>query len=201
VKCQVPEVTMFKISGLIRTSVVLACAFTVVHPVTTASARDALPVMLVDQAQNKPPFQGDALKEEVHHRLVILPYYSVFDWLEAEVDANGAVTLTGQLVWPTLKHDAEWNVMRISGVSGVTNNIEVLPVSNFDTHLRQALYRSIFRQDSPLFRYALQSVGPIHIIVKNGHVTLKGVVASERRSSSRLSLRTESETSSAWRTI
>ena len=30
-----------------------------------------------------------------------------------------------------------------------------------------------------LNRYALQAVGPIHIIVKNGDVTLEGVVARE----------------------
>jgi osmotically-inducible protein OsmY len=30
-----------------------------------------------------------------------------------------------------------------------------------------------------LFRYATQSVPPIHIIVKNGHATLKGIVANQ----------------------
>jgi hyperosmotically inducible protein len=41
------------------------------------------------------------------------------------------------------------------------------------------LYRAIYQSEGPLFKYALRSVGPIHILVKNGHVTLKGVVASE----------------------
>jgi len=48
-----------------------------------------------------------------------------------------------------------------------------------DDQLRIALYRAIFNFNSPLFRYATQSVPPIHIIVKNGHATLKGVVMNQ----------------------
>lgn len=169
---------MPKSSKCFRTCLVFGLAFAVVHPVVSATVRAVTPVVPVDEPQNGPPLQGEALKEEVRHQLVMLPYYTLFDWLQAEVDPNGAVTLAGQVVWPTLKHDAEWRVMKISGVSRVTNNIEVLPLSNFDVQLRRILYKSIYKYDSSLFRYALQSVGPIHIIVKNGHVTLKGVVAS-----------------------
>jgi hyperosmotically inducible protein len=48
-----------------------------------------------------------------------------------------------------------------------------------DDQLRIALYRSIYSFNSPLFRYATQSVPPIHIIVRNGNVTLKGIVATQ----------------------
>ena len=48
-----------------------------------------------------------------------------------------------------------------------------------DDQLRVAVYRRIYNFDSPLFRYATSSVPPIHIIVKNGHVTLKGIVANQ----------------------
>jgi hyperosmotically inducible protein len=41
-----------------------------------------------------------------------------------------------------------------------------------------AAYRAIFGHTA-LNRYALQAVPPIHIIVKNGNITLEGVVASE----------------------
>jgi len=41
------------------------------------------------------------------------------------------------------------------------------------------LYRRIYNFDSPLFRYATWSTPPIHVIVKNGHVTLKGIVANQ----------------------
>jgi hyperosmotically inducible protein len=60
----------------------------------------------------------------------------------------------------------------------VVNRIEVLPVSPFDDRLRRAVYRAIY-SDTVLQRYALSPVPSIHIIVKNGHVTLEGVTANE----------------------
>jgi hyperosmotically inducible protein len=66
---------------------------------------------------------------------------------------------------------------RVEGITKVINNIEVLPLSGFDDRLRAATYRAIFSQPA-LDRYALQPIPPIHIIVKNGNVTLIGVVAS-----------------------
>jgi hyperosmotically inducible periplasmic protein len=118
------------------------------------------------------------LEEEVRHRLWMLPYFGVFDNLEFKVEPGGLVTLLGQVRRPTLKSDAEAAVKRISGVDKVANKIEVLPVSPNDDRLRLRLYRTIYRTDA-LERYAIQAVPPIHIIVKNGHVTLEGVVASE----------------------
>ncbi len=56
---------------------------------------------------------------------------------------------------------------------------EVLPLSPNDDRIRRAVYRAIFNFNSPLFRYATVAVPSIHIIVKNGNVTLKGVVASQ----------------------
>jgi hyperosmotically inducible protein len=119
-----------------------------------------------------------ALGEEVRHQLVTLPYYSVFDWLEANVTANGEVTLLGDVVRPTTKTDAEARVKDLESVSRVDNKIEVLPLSPSDDQLRIALYRAIFRYDSPLFRYGTAAIPSIHIIVANGRVRLKGVVAS-----------------------
>jgi osmotically-inducible protein OsmY len=121
----------------------------------------------------------ESLKEEVRHQLVMLPYYSVFDWLQAQVKPDGTVTLTGEVTRPTTKDDAENRVKKLESATRVVNNIEVLPLSPMDDQLRIALYRAIFRFDSPLFRYGTQSVPPIHIIVKNGHVTLRGVVANQ----------------------
>lgn len=120
----------------------------------------------------------DALKEEVRHQLVTLPYYSVFDWLEAAVKPDGTVTLAGQVARPTTKSDAEFRVKKLEGATQVENNIEVLPLSTNDDQLRVALYRGIFQYESPLFKYATQSVPPIHIVVKNGRVVLKGIVAT-----------------------
>jgi hyperosmotically inducible protein len=119
----------------------------------------------------------EKLTKEVRHQLVMLPYYSVFDNLAYKVDGD-AVTLFGQVTRPTLKSDAEAAVKSIEGVASVVNNIEVLPVSTMDDQTRRAVYRAIYG-DSALSRYSIQAVPPIHIIVKNGNVTLEGAVDSE----------------------
>lgn len=124
--------------------------------------------------------QGSArIIREVRHELVTLPYYGVFDWLQFQVQPDNTVVLKGQVVRPATKSDAEASVKGIDGVSKVVNEIEVLPLSPNDNRLRAALYRTIYGTNSPLFRYATQSVPPIHIIVANGRATLKGVVATK----------------------
>ena len=117
------------------------------------------------------------LRDAVRHELVLLPYYSVFDNLEYKVD-NGTVTLYGDVTRPVLKSDAANVVKHLPGVTSVVNNIKVLPLSPFDNRIRAAEYRSIFGFSS-LYRYAMGANPSIHIIVDNGHVTLKGVVANE----------------------
>lgn len=117
------------------------------------------------------------LVREVRHQLLLLPYYSVFDNLAFKVDGDH-VTLEGQVTNPTLKHDAEAVVKSIEGVSGVTNNIEVLPPSPMDEQLRRALYRAIYG-DPSLSKYGWSAMPSIHIIAKNGHVSLEGVVDNE----------------------
>ena len=116
---------------------------------------------------------------EIRHELRMLPYYGVYDWLEFEIQPDNTVVLRGQVVRPTTKSDAEGRVKDVDGVSKVNNQIEVLPLSPSDDRLRAALYRAIYNFNSPLFRYATQSVPPIHLIVDRGHATLKGVVANK----------------------
>jgi len=82
-------------------------------------------------------------------------------------------------VRPVLKSDAENVVKRIAGVSKVTNNIEVLPLSPFDDHNRLATARAIYGDSVLGTRYGLGAVPSIHIIAKNGNVRLEGVVSSE----------------------
>lgn len=119
------------------------------------------------------------LTREIRKELVTLPYFGVFDWLEGNVQADGTVYLRGQVTRPTLKQDSQRRVQRIEGVSQVVNRIEVLPLSPNDDRLRRAVFRELFNSNSPLFRYGQQAVPPIHIIVRNGRLTLKGVVATE----------------------
>lgn len=128
------------------------------------------------QNQNEPKTEKQIVRE-VHHVLVMLPYYSVFDNLAYKVEGD-SVTLEGQVVRPTLKSDAGAVVKSVAGVSTVVNNIEVLPLSPMDDQLRRALYRSIYG-DAVLSRYGYAAVPSIHIIVKNGNVTLEGVVDNE----------------------
>ena len=120
----------------------------------------------------------DRIVKEVHHELVMLPFYGVFDNLAYKVDPDGTVTLFGQVVLPTLKSDAENVVKRIEGVEKVVNKIEILPVSPLDDRIRRATYRAIYGNEV-LNQYQLRAVPPIHIIVKNGHITLEGVVARQ----------------------
>ena len=117
------------------------------------------------------------LVREVRHQLLLLPYYTVFDNLAFKVDGDH-VTLEGQVTRPTLKSDAEAAVKSIEAISGVTNNIEVLPPSPMDDQLRRALYRAIYG-DAQLSKYGWSSMPSIHIIVKSGHVSLEGVVDNE----------------------
>lgn len=116
--------------------------------------------------------------KEVRHELVMLPYYGVFDNLSYKVDPDGTVTLLGQVARPTLKSDAENVVKRIEGVEKVVNNIEVLPTSINDDRIRRAAYRAIYGNEV-LSEYQLRAVPPIHIIVRNGNITLEGVVARQ----------------------
>jgi Predicted periplasmic or secreted lipoprotein len=115
------------------------------------------------------------LEREVRHELVMLPYYGVFDNLVFQVNGD-TLTLLGQVTQPTLKSDAERAVAGIEGIEHVVNKIEVLPLSSADDGIRLAVYRAIYG-NSALNRYAMQAVPPIHMIVKNGHVTLEGMVA------------------------
>jgi hyperosmotically inducible protein len=128
-------------------------------------------------AQRDDSKMNSNLVREVRHQLVMLPYYSVFDNLTYSVEGD-KVTLNGQVIRPTLKSDAESAVKSIEGVGRIVNNIEVLPASPMDDDIRRAVYRAIYG-DSGLQRYSLQAVPSIHIIVKNGNVTLEGVADTE----------------------
>ena len=150
--------------------IALAAISLIIPIITTPS----IPPSVTGQRETK---SNQNLIREVRHQLLLLPYYSVFDNLVFKVDGDH-VTLDGQVTRPTLKSDAEAAVKSIEAVSDVTNNIEVLPPSGMDDQLRRALYRAIYG-DTVLSKYGWSSMPSIHIIVKNGHVNLEGVVDSE----------------------
>lgn len=155
-------------------ALILSAAFAA--PMFIAAALPAAAPQDNKKQQNEPSSRQNLVKE-VRHQLLLLPYYSVFDNLVYRVDGD-IVTLEGQVVRPTLKSDAESAVKSIPGISSVVNHIEVLPLSPMDHEIRRAVYRVIY-SDASLSRYGYSAVASIHIIVKNGNVTLEGVVDSE----------------------
>ena len=118
------------------------------------------------------------IESDVQHELLMLPNYTVFDFLAFRVEPGGTVRLLGQVVRPTLKSDAERRLKRIEGIEQVINDIEVLPASPADDRIRLAVARNIYRTET-LEQYGFQTQPPIRIIVKQGRVTLEGVVNSE----------------------
>jgi hyperosmotically inducible periplasmic protein len=138
-------------------------------PNTTAPAQQA--------NETLSPESQDRLVREVRHELIMLPYFGVFDNLSFRIEGR-TVILDGQVVKPVVRSDAENSVKHIEGVEKVVNNIEVLPPSPMDDRIRRAVYQSIYSY-GPLFKYGGMAVPPIHIIVRNGRVTLEGVVDSE----------------------
>jgi hyperosmotically inducible protein len=117
-----------------------------------------------------------SLEEKVRHELNMLPYYGVFDDISFRVDGD-KVTLLGEVWQPVLKLQTESAIKHIEGVRQVDDQIEVLPLSSFDDQIRWSAYRAIYGY-GPLNRYRLGTHPAIHIVVKNGNVTLTGVVAN-----------------------
>jgi hyperosmotically inducible protein len=114
--------------------------------------------------------------EQARHEILMYYAYGIFDNVNLEAH-NGTLTVSGQVTQPFKKTDMGRALERVKGVAVLQNNLEVLPISNFDDRLRLQLARAIY--GDPFFiHYANQALPPIHIIVKNGNVTLEGVVAS-----------------------
>lgn len=127
--------------------------------------------------QNSDGRSLNRIAREVRHELLTLPYYGVFDNLAFRVDGR-TVTLFGQVTRPSLKSDAERAVTSIEGVQAIHNELEILPLSPMDDRIRLAVYTATYGQPF-LQQYALRAVPPVHILVKNGNVTLEGVVDNQ----------------------
>lgn len=143
--------------------------------------------------------------QEVRKKISGLTTLSVFDWLTFGIQGRTLI-LQGYASRPVLKDDAARAVKNIEGVESVKNNIEVLPLSPSDDRVRAAVYNRIYTQGQ-LRKYNAnqgslgQAMGPggpslaaraggitndppigyhaIHIIVKNGQVTLYGDVLNQ----------------------
>lgn len=114
--------------------------------------------------------------EQARHQIAMYYAYGIFDNVNLEIQ-NGTLTVSGQVTQPFKKTDMGKILERVKGVAALQNNLEVLPLSNFDDRLRLQVARTIYG-DPYFIQYTNQALPPIHIIVKNGNVTLEGVVAS-----------------------
>ena len=135
-------------------------------------------ILLATMAMSQTPaVSEERIVKQTRHEILTLPFFDVFDNIEFRVDGS-KVTLMGQVTRPILKSSAEAVVKDIEGVESVNNRIEVLPLSPNDDRLRLAAYRAIYGFNA-LRRYALPVIKPIRIIVKNGNLTLEGIVDTE----------------------
>ncbi len=124
-------------------------------------------------AQEKPL---GALEDAVFKAIWSEPHFGVFDNLSFKIDGS-EVTLLGQTMLPITKVNVAARVGKVPGVTKVNNEIEVLPLSENDDSIRLRAYRALFGA-ADLYRYALDVNPSIHIIVKNGHLTLEGLVST-----------------------
>ena len=128
----------------------------------TVHAEDVTPQQILEQARKE---------------IVTYPFYTIFDNIVLEAQGDKLI-VSGQVTEPVKKADIGHFLSHVKGVASLENNLEVLPVSNFDDQLRLAIARAIYH-DSFFIHYANQALPSIHIVVKNGNVTLEGVVANE----------------------
>jgi hyperosmotically inducible periplasmic protein len=171
--------------------------------VFTFSARA---VIAQDAAPGPTWSEADTLRitKAVRSKLIGLTNYGVFDWLTFGFHGK-VVIVKGYASRPILKSDVNSALKGIPGVESVDNQIEVLPNSPNDDRIRGSVYNRIYTSAS-LRKYnanqgtVRQATGPgpnvalqaggitnapptgfhsIHIIVKNGNVTLLGSVIDE----------------------
>jgi hyperosmotically inducible protein len=155
--------TMNRIKSLIFTLIAVIA-------ITTSGAFAASPV------KNDTP-QLSNIEKKVRKELISASWDGVFDNLAFEVNGS-TVTLYGQVYRPITRSRAEKFVKGVNGIEQVINKIEVLPLSGFDDRIRGQAVRSV-NDMAGLYRYLLGTNPSLRIIVRNGHVTLEGMVSNE----------------------
>ncbi|MBM3785535.1 MAG: BON domain-containing protein [Acidobacteria bacterium] len=132
----------------------------------------------------------------IQRQILRLPEYGVFDSLRFSIK-DGTVTLRGSASRPILKSSAENVTKKVEGVEKVDNQIEVTPLSPMDDGIRLRTYVAIYghpalarfnpNRGTPLFMSRVSALSgitndpppgnhPVRILVKNGNVTLDGVL-------------------------
>ncbi len=157
-------------------------------------------LLLAAAAWAAPADSRPALFDRIERAILSESRLRVYDWIEYRVEGGtegGTVTLEGVVSLATLRESLAVRVSRVEGVERVENRIEALTFSRDDMALRVNAYWRIYG-NAELRRYAKQKgppasrirrestdaqrvlVQPIHILVRDGHLTLEGEVEQER---------------------
>ncbi len=131
---------------------------------------------VIDNIQVNTTVSDAQVLEQARHEIVMYYGYTIFDNVELAAH-NGTLRVAGQVTEPFKKNDIGKILERVNGVAVLDNNLDVLPLSDFDNRLRLQVARAIYG-DPNFVNYANLARPPIHIIVNNGNVTLEGVVAN-----------------------
>jgi len=120
----------------------------------------------------------------------------VYDWVTFFLEKS-AVTLSGVVASPLLKRLLERRILTLYEVNSVDNQLEVVPSSGDDIGMQINAYWRIYghpelsrlgQLGDEFHTYLTRAQGdaqrvlvqPIHILVRDGHITLEGEVESER---------------------
>lgn len=122
-------------------------------------------------------FTPQQMLEQARKQVVTYYAYGIFDNIQLEARGD-KLLVSGQVTQPFKKKDLGNILARVKGVATLENNLEVLPLSTNDDRLRAQVARAIYGSSS-LVSYGNRALPPIHIIVKNGNVTLEGAVGSK----------------------
>ena len=135
--------------------------------------------VLPGYADDKETSRDEIIAADVFRVIEHHVFYTPFDVVFFDVK-GGVVTLSGYATHPYKRSSFENAVVKkVEGVKEVVNRIEVLPPSYFDDQIRYVIASRIFN-DGRLLRYAITDYrSSIHIVVRNGSVTLEGFVANE----------------------
>lgn len=136
--------------------ILLACAF--------------LALASVHAAAQSPTTLAAALAEAIHAH----PQFGIFDDVEVEVEGTLGV-LTGRVTSAEKKARLGECASQVPGVTGIRNDLMVLPASRADDKLRQRIARSVYGHPA-FWSHAARRNPPIHVVVEGGHVTLTGTV-------------------------
>ena len=173
-------------SIVVLTALILAMAVTATSKAFAQAPPEAManpapsqliPALPAYSPKTKPVNEQERIAREVRHELVMLNYYTIWDFLAFRMNGN-TVELYGDVVHPALKSDAENAVKRIEGVDKVVNHINVLPAFPSDDRIRREVARRIFSFGG-LSRYSWSAVPSLHIIVGSGRVKLEGIVDNQ----------------------